>query len=109
MKFASSFWPVSSSVTEFRPPPCEPSRSGLNTTLTLSPGLIELRDQTSRVSTPGLAYADPTFGSQVTAKAQALYGLWRETIRYHKNIAYFHEMARARDAAEWLLIRSPDL
>jgi hypothetical protein len=62
-----------------------------------------------RASTPGLAYGDPAFGSQVPAKAQSLYGLWRETIRYHKNIAYIHEIAKAREAAEWLLIRSPDL
>jgi hypothetical protein len=62
-----------------------------------------------RASTPGLAYPDPAFGSQVTAKAQSLYGLWRETIRYHKNIAYLHEMARVREAGEWLLIRSPEL
>ena len=47
-------WPVSSRVTEFRPPPCEPSRSGLNSTLTRSPGLREWRVQPARVSTPGL-------------------------------------------------------
>jgi hypothetical protein len=53
-----------------------------------------------RSNTPGLAYADPTFGSQVTAQAYILYGLWRETLRYHKNVAYPHEVARARAAAE---------
>ena len=64
---------------------------------------------TLRASKPGLAYADPALGSQVTAKAHSLYALWRETIRYHKNTAYRHEIAQARDAAEWLLIRSTDL
>jgi hypothetical protein len=64
---------------------------------------------TLRASTPGLAYTDLAFGSQVTAKAYTLYGLWRETLRYHKNVAYPHELAQARDAAEWLLIRSSEL
>jgi hypothetical protein len=40
-----------------------------------------------RISTSGLAYSDPAFGNLVVAKAQTLYGLWRETLRYHKNIA----------------------
>jgi len=62
-----------------------------------------------RAGTPGLGYADLTFGSTVTAKAQSLYGIWRETIRYHKNTAYVHELIRARDAAEWLLIHSDSL
>ncbi len=64
---------------------------------------------TLRAGTPGLAYANLEFGSMVTAKAQSLYGHWRETIRYHKNIAYMHEVARVRDEAEWLLIHAPDL
>jgi hypothetical protein len=62
-----------------------------------------------RASTPGLGYADPAFASQVTAKAQALYGLWRETLRYHKNVAYPHEIDQARAAAEWLLTHSSKL
>lgn len=62
-----------------------------------------------RAKTPNLAYPDPTFGSLVVAKGYTLYGIWRETIRYHKNQAYPHEMKRARDAAEWLFIHSSDL
>jgi hypothetical protein len=64
---------------------------------------------TLRAGTPGLAYADPTFGSMVAAKAQSLYGHWRETIRYRKNIAYTHEVVRVRSEAQWLLIHSPNL
>jgi hypothetical protein len=62
-----------------------------------------------RASTPGLEYADPAFTNQVTAKAQALYGLWRETLRYQKNVAYPHEIAQARAAAQWLLAHSSEL
>jgi hypothetical protein len=62
-----------------------------------------------RAGTPGLAYPDPTFGSLVTAKAQAIYGIWRETLRYHKNLPYPREMIQVREAAEWLLVQSLDL
>ena len=62
-----------------------------------------------RGTVPSLLYPDPAFGSVVIAKAQALYGLWRETIRYHKNVAYSHELSRARGAAEWLFLHSPRL
>jgi hypothetical protein len=62
-----------------------------------------------RANRPGLADSDPAFGSQVSAEANTLYGLWRETLRYHKNVAYPHEVARARAAAEWLLTHSSKL
>lgn len=62
-----------------------------------------------RAATPGFAYADPTFGDIVIAKAQSLYGHWRETIRYHKNTAYTHEVTLVRKEAQWLLIHSVDL
>lgn len=35
--------------------------------------------------------------------------LWTESLRYHKNVAYSHEMNQVREAAEWLLARSEDL
>jgi len=62
-----------------------------------------------RASTPGLAYADPNFGSTLTAKSFAIYRTWREYIRYHKNKAYPHEVARVRHDVAWLLIHSLDL
>ena len=62
-----------------------------------------------RAGTPGLAYADPPFGSEVAARAQSLYSLWSETIRYHKNMAHLHEVALARGEAEWLLAHSLEL
>lgn len=62
-----------------------------------------------RAGTPVLNYADPAFGNLVRAKAQKLYGLWSVELRYHRNIAYPHEITQAREAAEWLLIRSSEL
>ncbi|WP_165074895.1 hypothetical protein [Paludisphaera rhizosphaerae] len=62
-----------------------------------------------RFSSPQLAYPDPAFGSIVTAKAYSLYNIWREWIRYHKNVAYPHEVALARREAEWLLSHSLEL
>lgn len=62
-----------------------------------------------RAGEPKLAYADPTFGIEVTKKAQSLYELWKEWIRYHRNVAYLHEVALARREAEWLLAHSSEL
>lgn len=52
------------------------------------------------------AYPDLTFGSQVVARAQSLHSLWNETIRYHKNTAYAHEVSRARKEAQWFYTHS---
>jgi hypothetical protein len=55
-----------------------------------------------RASIPGSAYP-PAFGLQVQQCGQLVGQLWSETIRYHKNVAYLHEMQNVRDAAEWYL------
>jgi hypothetical protein len=60
---------------------------------------------TERAATPGAAYP-PRFGREVQACGQRVSQLWRETLRYHKNVAYLHEVARVREAAEWLLVNS---
>jgi hypothetical protein len=57
----------------------------------------------------GSNYADPTFANLVRTKAQTLHGLWSVELRYHRNIAYSHEIAQAQEAAKWLLTRSLDL
>jgi hypothetical protein len=58
---------------------------------------------TVRASGAATAYASPGFGAQVLSMAQRLEGLWSETLRYHKNVAYPYEVQRVRAAAEWLL------
>jgi hypothetical protein len=61
-----------------------------------------------RAATPGLAYA-PQFGREVQSCGQRIGQLWSETLRYHKNVAYLHEVAQVREAAEWLLGHSDAL
>jgi hypothetical protein len=59
-------------------------------------------------ATPGAAYP-PLFGQEVQACGQSIGLLWSETLRYHKNVAYLHEMNQVREAAEWLLVNSDAL
>jgi hypothetical protein len=61
-----------------------------------------------RALQPATAYA-PAFGRQLQRYGQRLELLWRETLRYHKNIAYPHEVAQVRAAAEWLLSNADNL
>jgi hypothetical protein len=58
-----------------------------------------------RAAAPATAYT-PAFSLEVQRRGQRLEWLWRETLRYHKNLAYPHELTRAREAAEWLLTNS---
>jgi hypothetical protein len=53
-------------------------------------------------ATPGAAYPHP-FGREVQESGQSIGQLWSETLRYHKNQAYLHEVRQVREAAEWLL------
>lgn len=50
---------------------------------------------------PGVAYA-PDFGLQVQECGQNIGSLWNETLRYHKNVAYLHEVRKVRESVEWL-------
>lgn len=52
----------------------------------------------------GIPYAPAHFGAVVQAMGQRFERLWRETLRYHKNVAYVYEVAQIRDAAEWFVI-----
>jgi hypothetical protein len=62
-----------------------------------------------RTATPGLAYPITGFGNEVVNQSRQLERIWSETLRYHKNVAYLHEVARARQAIEWLLANAPAL
>ena len=62
-----------------------------------------------RNSTPGTTYVRPGFEIEVVSKGQRLERYWSESLRYHKNIAYPHEVRRVKEAAEWLLVNSDQL
>jgi hypothetical protein len=59
-----------------------------------------------RATTPGQAYPAPAFEIEVQNWGRRFEPLWRETLRYRKNIAYPHEVRQIREAADWLLIHS---
>ena len=59
-----------------------------------------------RSHSAGVAYPVPGFGDEVRLRGRRLEPLWSETLRYHKNIAYLHEVERVMEAAGWLLSRS---
>jgi hypothetical protein len=62
-----------------------------------------------RAVTPGWAYADSRFGTEVQNAGQRIEPLWREILRYRKNVAYRYEVRQVREAAEWLLVHARDL
>ena len=51
----------------------------------------------------GFAYSTG-FGLEVQRQARRIGQLWSETLRYHRNIAYLHEVTQVRQAAEWFLV-----
>jgi hypothetical protein len=50
----------------------------------------------------GNPYPSP-FDTDVQTRGQRVGDLWSETLRYHKNVAYFHELRKVRESVEWLL------
>ena len=62
-----------------------------------------------RGSMEGTAYDRPEFGLEVASRGQRLEHYWSESLRYHKNIAYPHEVLRVKEAVEWLLVNSYQL
>jgi hypothetical protein len=58
-----------------------------------------------RALSPGGAYVTP-FDRDVQRQGQRIGELWRETLRYRKNIAYSHEVRQVRESAEWLIVNS---
>ncbi len=59
----------------------------------------------SRAANPATAYA-AGFALDVQTHGQRIGHLWRETLRYHKNVAYRHEVRQVREATEWFLMNS---
>lgn len=59
----------------------------------------------SRAADPATAYP-AKFAREVQAHGQRIGQLWRETLRYHKNIAYRYEVRQVREATEWFLVNS---
>lgn len=55
-----------------------------------------------RANLAGMAYS-PDVGQEIQAHGQRIGLLWNETLRYHKNVAYLHEVTQVRLSAEWLL------
>lgn len=58
-----------------------------------------------RATLPGTIYPNADFGIEVVARTRKLYQTWRESLRYHKNVAYAHEVRDIRNHVEWLLDR----
>lgn len=56
-----------------------------------------------RAATSGLGYGSVAFATQLAAQARGIQTVWRETLRYHKNIAYLFEMRDARAIVEWFM------
>lgn len=63
----------------------------------------------TRASLPGCAYPIPGFGNVVLSAANRIHALWRESLRYRKNVAYEYELARVQTACQWLLANSSNL
>jgi hypothetical protein len=57
----------------------------------------------------GPAYPSVDLERQIRRATAYAGGLWRETIRYHKNRAYAHEVEGMRAATAWVLEHSPDI
>ena len=51
----------------------------------------------------GAGYPDPALPGQIVTRAVRVYQIWRETLRYHQNIAYEFEVRTVRECAEWFL------
>jgi hypothetical protein len=49
------------------------------------------------------------FSNQFLRHAQRVEKLWSESLRYHCNVPYLHELASVREAAEWFLANSDDM
>jgi hypothetical protein len=61
-----------------------------------------------RATMPGKAYA-AAFAAEVEEAGSNVQKHWKETLRYKKNQAYFHELASVRSSAWWLLDHSSAL
>lgn len=65
-------------------------------------GWAELLVRTRTVRPKG-AYRNTAFGLRVETAGVRLGRVWRETLRYHANTPYPHEVAEVRDTVGWLV------
>ncbi len=56
-----------------------------------------------------VSYSGKRFASRVVAVVRRMRPLWNESLRYHKNLAYDHEVRRVRDATSWLIDHTYEL
>ena len=49
------------------------------------------------------------FASAVLTRSARLYRTWRETLRYHRNVAYPYEVRDTRAAVEWFYAHLQEL
>lgn len=56
-----------------------------------------------RAHQPQWLYPNANFGVEFQSRVHPISRLWRETLRYHKNVAYSFEVLHMRECAEWLL------
>jgi hypothetical protein len=50
-----------------------------------------------------LLYSTPELRTMVVANTRIVHERWVETIRYHANVAYQHELVRVQQACGWIL------
>jgi len=62
-----------------------------------------------RPLSPLTSYGNANFGAEVQTKCRVVQVLWSEQLRYHKNVAYQHEVDQMKEAVDWLLNRSLSL
>lgn len=62
----------------------------------------------TRAANSTTAYS-AAFARDVQRSGQQIGQLWNETLRYHKNVAYLHEVRQVRVATEWFLVNSQSL
>lgn len=62
-----------------------------------------------RMMSPPPPYQAAGFDSQLLARSLTVAVHWQETLRYRKNVAYWHEVARLRESAAWLQGHSYEL
>ena len=62
----------------------------------------------SRAANPATSYPPP-FALEVQRHGQRIGQLWRQTLRYHKNVAYQYEVRQVREATEWFLMNSDSM
>jgi len=55
-----------------------------------------------RASRPALVYPDSWFGKVLARNVLVVSQRWTEGLRYHKNVAYEHELVAVRTACKWL-------